>query len=73
MALTIVDFDQKVKIFKTDLSYSVFQVHSNFGICFFIRNSKIAQMSNFQKIDFCINLDRKSKFSRKSCLTQFFA
>ena len=45
----MVDFDQKVKIFKPDLSHSVFQIHSDFGICFFIRNSEIAQTSDFQK------------------------
>ena len=48
-ASTMVDFDQKVKIFKADLSHSVFQIHSDFGICFFIRNSEIAQTSDFQK------------------------
>ena len=67
------DFDQKVKIFKRGLSHSVFCVHSNFGIRFIIWNSEIAQTSNFQKVDFFINLDRKSKFSRMTCLAQFFA
>ena len=70
-ALTMVDFDQKVKIFKTDLSHSVFRVHFNFGIRFFIWNLEIAQTSDFQKVDLCINLDRKSEISR-TCLALFF-
>ena len=36
------DLDQKVKIFKTDLSHSIFRVHSDFGSRFFIRSSEIA-------------------------------
>ena len=43
------DHDQKIKIFKTDLSHSIFRVHSDFGTHFFIRGSKIVQTSNFQK------------------------
>ena len=43
------DLDQKVKIFDTDLSHSIFRVHSDFGTRFFIRKSEIVQMSNFQK------------------------
>ena len=43
------DHDQKIKIFKTDLSHSIFRVHSDFGTRFFIRNSEIVQTSNFQK------------------------
>ena len=43
------DLDQKVKIFKTDLSHSIFRVHSDFGTRFFIRSSEIVQTSNFQK------------------------
>ena len=35
------DLDQKVKIFKTDLSHSIFRVHSDFGTRFFIRSSEI--------------------------------
>ena len=42
----------KVKIFRKSLSYSVFQVHSNFGIHFFIWDSKIAQTVQFPKIWF---------------------
>ena len=37
------DFNQNVKIFKRGLSHSVFRVHSNFGICFFVWDSKIVQ------------------------------
>jgi len=66
------NFDQNVKIFKMDLSHSVFLVHSNFGIRLFIRNSEIAQTSNFHKVDFYINLDQKSNFLRRTCLAQFF-
>ena len=66
------DLDQKVKIFKMDLSHSIFQVHSDFGTCFFIRNSEIVQTSNFQKVDFCANVDQMSKFLRWTYLTQFF-
>ena len=33
---------------------------------------KLCKQSNFQKVDFCTNLDQKSKFSR-TCLAQFFA
>ena len=36
------DLDQKVKIFKTDLSHSIFRVHFDFGTYFFIRSSEIA-------------------------------
>ena len=63
-ALTKWTFDphQKVKIFKMDLSHSIFRVHSDFGTRFFIRNSEIVQTSNFQKIDFCANVDQMSKF-----------
>ena len=43
------EFDQKVKISKMGLSYSVFRVHSNFGIRFFIRDSEIVQMAQFLK------------------------
>ena len=41
------DFDQKVNIFKKGLSYSIFCVHSDFGIRFFIRDSKIVQTVQF--------------------------
>ena len=41
--------DQKVKIFKTDLSHSIFRVHSDFGTRFFIQSSEIVRTSNFQK------------------------
>ena len=34
----------KVKIFKPHLPYSIFRVHSKFGVYFFIWESKIAQM-----------------------------
>ena len=37
------DFDQKVKIFKKGLSHSIFRVHSNFGIRFFVQDSEIVQ------------------------------
>ena len=37
------DFDQKVKIFKKGLSHSIFRVHSNFGIHFFVQDSEIVQ------------------------------
>ena len=37
----------KVKTFRKCLSYSIFQVHSNFGIHFFIWDSKIAQTVQF--------------------------
>ena len=43
------EFDQKVKISKMGLSHSVFRVHSNFGIRFFIRDSEIVQMAQFLK------------------------
>ena len=43
------DLDQKVKIFKTDLSPSIFRVHFDFGTRFFIRSLEIVQTSNFQK------------------------
>ena len=43
------DFDQKVKIFKKGLTHSVFRVHSNFGICFIIRNLEIVQTVQFLK------------------------
>ena len=48
-ALTMLnfDFDQKVKIFKIGLSHSVFRIHSNFEIRFFIRSSEIAQTLDF--------------------------
>ena len=38
------DLNQKVKIFKMDLSHSIFRVHSDFGTRFFIRSSKIVQI-----------------------------
>ena len=44
------EFDQKVKISKMGLSHSVFQVQSNFGIRFFIRDSEIVQTAQFLKI-----------------------
>ena len=62
------DLDQKVKIFKIDLSHSIFRVHSDFGTRFFIRNSEIAQMSSFQKLTFAQILTKKSKFSRRTYL-----
>ena len=43
------NLNQKVKIFKTGLSHSIFQVHFDFGTRFFIQNSEIVQTSNFQK------------------------
>ena len=45
----IFDYDQKIKIFKTDLSHSVFRVHSDFGIHFFTWDSKIVQTVQFPK------------------------
>ena len=62
------DLDQKVKIFKMDLSHSIFRVHSDFGTRFFIRSSEIVQMSSFQKLTFAQMLTKKSKFSRSTCL-----
>ena len=53
------DLDQKVKIFKTDLSHSIFRVHSDFGTRFFIRSSEIVQMSSFQKLTFAQMLTKK--------------
>ena len=53
------DLDQKVKIFKPDLSHSIFRVHSEFGTHFFIRNSEIVQMSSFQKLTFAQMLTKK--------------
>ena len=53
------DLDQKVKIFKTDLSHSIFRVHFEFGTHFFIRNSEIVQMSSFQKLTFAQMLTKK--------------
>ena len=44
------EFDRKVKISKMGLSHSVFQVHSNFGIRFFIQDSEIVQTAQFLKI-----------------------
>ena len=38
----------KVKIFKKDLSCSIFRIHSNFGVCSVIWDSKIAQMAQYQ-------------------------
>ena len=67
------DLDQKVKIFKIGPSHSVFWVHSDFGIHYFIQDSEIVQMAQFLKVDFCINLDQKSTFSKRTCLAQFFA
>ena len=66
------DHDQKVKNFKTNLSHSIFRVHSDFGTHFFIRGSKIVQTSNFQKVDFCANVDQMSKFLRWTYLSQIF-
>ena len=66
------NIDQKIKIFKTDLSHSIFRAHSDFGTRFFIRSSEIVQTSNFQKIDFCANVDQMSKFLRWTYLAQFF-
>ena len=66
------DHDQKVKNFKTDLSHSIFRVHSDFGTHFFIQGSKIVQTSNFEKVDFCANVDQTSKFLRWTYLAQFF-
>ena len=43
------DFDQKVKIFKNGLFHSVFRVHSDFEIRFFIWSSEIAQTVQFLK------------------------
>ena len=43
------DLGQKVKIFKMGLSQLVFQVHSNFGIRFFIRDLESVQMAQFLK------------------------
>ena len=62
---------KKIKNFKTDLSHSIFRVHSDFGTHFFIRGSKIVQTSNFQKGDFCANV-QTSKFLRWTYLAQFF-
>ena len=53
------DLDQKVKIFKPDLSHSIFRVHSEFGTHFFIQNSEIVQMSSFQKLTFAQMLTKK--------------
>ena len=53
------DLDQKVKIFKTDLSHSIFRVHSDFGTHFFIQSSEIVQMSSFQKLTFAQMLTKK--------------
>ena len=44
------EFDQKVKISKMGLSHSVFRVHSNFGIRFFIWDLEIVQTAQFLKI-----------------------
>ena len=46
-ALTKVNIWLKVKIFKTDLSHSIFRVHFDFGICFFIQDLGIVQMVQF--------------------------
>ena len=72
------DFDQKVKIFKKGLTHSVFHVHSNFGICFIIRNLEIVQTiqflknwllhkswsksQNFQEVPVLPNFSRRSQF-----------
>ena len=37
------------------------------------KTRKLCKQSNFQKVDFCTNPDRKSKFSRRTCLAQLFA
>ena len=37
------NFDQKVKIYKRGLCHSVFRVHSNFGIRFFVQDLEIVQ------------------------------
>ena len=66
------DHHQKVKNFKMDLSHSIFPVHSDFGTRSFIRDSKIVQTSNFQKVDFCANVDQTSNFLRWTYLAQFF-
>ena len=44
------DFDQKVKIFKRGLSHSVFRIHSDFGIRFFVRELEIEKIVQFPKI-----------------------
>ena len=38
-----------IKIFKMGLSYSIFRVHSNFGVRFIIWDSKIAQMAQIPR------------------------
>ena len=43
------DFDLKVKIFKRGLSHSVFRIHSNFGIRFFVQDSEIVQTIQIPK------------------------
>ena len=70
--LTMVDFDQKVKIFKTNLSHLVFRVHYNFGIRFFIQNSEIAQTSNFQKSWFFHKFWQKVKIFKKDLSCPIF-
>ena len=66
------DHDQKVKNFKTDLSHSIFRVHSNFGTHSFIRGLKIVQTSNFQKNWLLCKCWPNVKFLRWTCLAQFF-
>ena len=70
--LTMVDFDQKVEIFKTNLSHLVFRVHYNFGIRFFIQNSEIAQTSNFQKSWFFHKFWQKVKIFKKDLSCPIF-
>ena len=43
------DFDEKVKIFKRGLSHSVFRIHSNFGIRFFVQDLEIVQTLQIPK------------------------
>ena len=43
------DFDQEVKIVKRGLSHLVFHIHSDFGIRFFVRQSKFEQIVQFPK------------------------
>ena len=43
------DFDLKVKIFKRGLSHSVFRIHSNFGIRFFVQDLEIVQTLQIPK------------------------
>ena len=45
----IFNFDQKVKILKTNLSHSIFWVNSDFGIRFFIWNLEIVQTGPISK------------------------